>query len=85
MFRLFLLPAKHYAKCFTNINWFISRMSLMGEVTHSHTASMNESPYFNPSSLSSNPLLITAMLHSPGLAHRGCSVEMFVSFPLALK
>ena len=39
MFRLFLLPAKHYAKCFTNINWFISRMSLMGEVTHSHTAS----------------------------------------------
>ena len=39
MFRLFLLRAKHYAKCFINISSFISGMSLMGEVTRSHTAS----------------------------------------------
>ena len=42
LFQLFLLHVKHYAKCFTNINSFISRMSLMGEVTCSHAASAGE-------------------------------------------
>ena len=35
---------------------------------------MKQSQGWNPSRLRSNPLLITAMRHSPVLAHSGCSV-----------